>query len=29
MVRFGTPDMVASDALDMSTIGMSVWRPRA
>jgi hypothetical protein len=29
MVRFGTPDMVASDALDMSTIRMSVWRPRA
>jgi hypothetical protein len=28
MVRFGTPDMAASDALDLTTIGMAVWRPR-
>lgn len=28
MARFGTPDMAASDALDLATIGMTVWRPR-
>jgi tricorn protease-like protein len=27
--RFGGPDMAASEAIDLATISMSVWRPRA
>lgn len=28
MSRVGTPEMTMSDALDMSTIGMTIWTPR-